>query len=391
MREGWRIRKLGDFADLQRGLTYSKGDEVPFSSKCVLRSNNIDLESAKLDLTELKYLRDDFAIPDDRKVKKNSIFICMSNGSKQHVGKVAFIDTDIDYAFGGFMGLIVPKEGIAPKYVFYSCQSSAYRLFLSSIGNGIGITNLRFTDLANYSLPVPPIAEQEKIVAELDCLTDIIEKMKQQLEELDKLAQSIFYDMFGDPESSSFPVKTLDGLSRTKLSYGSGASAIPYDGKLRYVRITDIDENGNLNDDIVSPSTFDEKYLLHEGDLLFARSGATVGKTYLYRAADGDAIFAGYLIRVVPDTRFVLPNYLFSFTKTGFYRRFIGLNAQAVAQPNINAKQYGSLKVVVPPLELQNEFAKKIEAIEKQKELVKQSIVETETLFNSRMDYWFNN
>ena len=241
------------------------------------------------------------------------------------------------------------------------------------------------------AIPVPPIAEQEKIVAELYCLTGIIEKKKQQLEELDKLAQSIFYDMFGDPESSSFPVKTLDGLSRTKLSYGSGASAIPYDGKLRYVRITDIDENGNLNDDIVSPSTFDEKYLLHEGDLLFARSGATVGKTYLYRAADGDAIFAGYLIRVVPDTRFVLPNYLFSFTKTGFYRRFIGLNAQAVAQPNINAKQYGSLKVVVPPLELQNEFAKKIEAIEKQKELVKQSIVETETLFNSRMDYWFNN
>ena len=79
MRDGWIIRNLGEIADLQRGLTYSKGDEVPFSSKRVLRSNNIDLDSSKLDLTELKYLREDFAIPEDRKVKKNSIFICNSS------------------------------------------------------------------------------------------------------------------------------------------------------------------------------------------------------------------------------------------------------------------------------------------------------------------------
>ena len=135
------IKRLGEIASFQRGLTYSKGDEAPLSSKCVLRSNNIDLESSSLDLTEIKYLRDDFIIPKDRKLKANSIFICMSNGSKQHVGKVAFIDKDMDYAFGGFMGLIVPSSEVSAKYVFYACQSSAYRSFLSQVGNGIGITN----------------------------------------------------------------------------------------------------------------------------------------------------------------------------------------------------------------------------------------------------------
>lgn len=154
--------KLGLIASFQRGLTYNKGDEVSSSSKVVLRSNNIDLETHSLDLTELKYLREDFVIPEDRKVKKDSIFICMSNGSKQHVGKVAFIDKDMDYAFGGFMGLIIPCSLVSAKYVFYACNSSLYRTFLSQVGNGIGITNLRFSDLQNFEFPLPSIDEQHR-------------------------------------------------------------------------------------------------------------------------------------------------------------------------------------------------------------------------------------
>ena len=188
--KGWKVKKLGDLAELQRGLTYSKGDEVPFSSKCVLRSNNIDLESHTLDLTELKYLREDFAIPEDRKVKKNSIFICMSNGSKQHVGKVAFIGEEMDYAFGGFMGLIVPKEGINPRYVFYACQSSSFRLFLSSIGNGIGITNLRFPDLATYSFHIPPLGLQCEFAQKIEAIEKQKELVKQSIVETETLFNS---------------------------------------------------------------------------------------------------------------------------------------------------------------------------------------------------------
>ncbi len=107
------IKRLGDIASFRRGLTYSKGDEASLSSKRVLRSNNINLEASSLDLNEIKYLRGDFIIPDDKKLKANTIFICMSNGSKQHVGKVAFVEKDMDYAFGGFMGLIVPSPEVS--------------------------------------------------------------------------------------------------------------------------------------------------------------------------------------------------------------------------------------------------------------------------------------
>lgn len=383
------IRRLGDIASFRRGLTYSKGDETPLSNKRVLRSNNIDLESSSLDLSEIKFLRDDFIIPEDRKLVANSIFICMSNGSKQHVGKVAFIEKDMDYAFGGFMGLIVPSTDVSAKYVFYACQSSAYRSFLSKVGNGIGITNLRFSDLENFEFPVPSLNDQNRIVAELDLLSGIIEKRYSQLKTLEDLSESIFYEMFGEPDDSPFEVVRLSQLSKEKLSYGSGASAIEYNGDVRYVRITDIQEDGTLTQTPVSPDSFDAKYLLHKGDILFARSGATVGKTYLYSDRDGKAIYAGYLIRFIPDTSIILPEYVFHFTRSQFYKAFVRSNAQAVAQPNINAQQYGNLSVNVPPMEMQRSFAKKISAIDSQISVIKQSIQATKDLLSSRMDSYF--
>lgn len=382
-------KRLSEIALLQRGLTYNKGDEVPSSSKIVLRSNNIDLDSHSLDLSELKYLREDFVIPEDRKVKKDSIFICMSNGSKQHVGKVAFIDRDMDYAFGGFMGLIVPKPSISAKYVFYACNSSSYRTFLSQIGNGIGITNLRFSELEKFEIPVPSIEEQQRIVDELDLLTGIIDKKNAQLRDLDTLAQSIFYEMFGDPSESKYPVAKLSSLATGKLSYGSGASAIIFDGQTRYVRITDIQEDGRLSPDAMSPSQYDAKYLLNDGDILFARSGATVGKTYLYDSKDGNAIYAGYLIRLVPNQEIVLPEYIYHFTRSHYYRAFIASNVQAVAQPNINAQQYGNLSVCVPPISEQKVFAEEIHSLESKRDMIWSSIKDTQTLLDSRMSHYF--
>ena len=244
-------------------------------------------------------------------------------------------------------------------------------------------------DLLALPIPVPPLSVQEQIVSELDLLSGIIEKKREQLKELDALAQSIFYDMFGDPEQSSYNIIPLSKLSNNKLSYGSGASAIPFNGEIRYIRITDIKEDGKLNTEAVSPSIMEEKYILNEGDILFARSGATVGKTYLYKESDGKAIYAGYLIRFIPNKEQVLPTYIYYYTKTDYYKAFISKSAQAVAQPNINAQQYGLFMVPVPPIPLQHQFATKIEAIERQKELIKQSISETETLFNARMQEHF--
>ena len=155
----------------------------------------------------------------------------------------------------------------------------------------------------------------------------------------------------------------LKDISLSKLEYGSGAAACEYDGKTRYVRITDIDNEGNLGMDVVSPNSVDDKYLLNDGDVLFARTGATVGKTYLYRSSAGRCIYAGVLIRVVPNQKIIRPDYLYYFTKSPQYKGFVQSSMKIVAQPNINAKQYGDLEFNVPSLEEQDLIIKKLNTI----------------------------
>ena len=155
----------------------------------------------------------------------------------------------------------------------------------------------------------------------------------------------------------------LKDISLSKLEYGSGAAACEYDGKTRYVRITDIDNEGNLGMDVVSPNSVDDKYLLNDGDVLFARTGATVGKTYLYRSSAGRCTYAGFLIRVVPNQKIIRPDYLYYFTKSPQYKGFVQSSMKIVAQPNINAKQYGDLEFNVPSLEEQDLIIKKLNTI----------------------------
>ncbi len=146
----------------------------------------------------------------------------------------------------------------------------------------------------------------------------------------------------------------LKELVTNKLEYGSGSAATSYDGETRYVRITDIDGQGRLGKEIVSPSNIDEKYLLNDGDILFARTGATVGKTYLYHTTDGRCIYAGFLIRAVPNMDLIRSDYLYYYTKSPQYKRFVNNSMKVVAQPNINAKQYGDLELEVPDLNSQD-------------------------------------
>ncbi len=299
-----------------------------------------------------------------------------------HTRVLKYIDFNFVLGADG-VKILQPTDDIKAKFLYYYLKW----FDVPSLGY-----SRHYKLLKECLVPVPPLPVQQQICSLLDKLSRVIEAKKEQLKELDNLAQSIFYDMFGDPVTNDkgWETSTIDNISTEKLSYGSGASAVEYDGRTRYIRITDINEIGDLNKDIKSPSEIDDKYLLKEGDLLFARSGATVGKTYCHNEKNGRCIYAGYLIKMRPNTLKVLPKYVFYYTKTDYYKAFV-MNAQnSVAQPNINAKQYGALMITVPPLPLQQAFAEKVEAIERQKELINQSIREVQTLFDSRMDYWFS-
>lgn len=180
-------------------------------------------------------------------------------------------------------------------------------------------------------------------------------------------------------------VKKLGEVCTGKGEYGSGSSAIAFDkSKPRYIRITDIKENGELNDEKVSPSGSDfDEYELSEGDILFARSGATVGKTYIHSEKNGYCIYAGYLIRFVVDRKVMLPKFLFHYTRSAFYNDWIKSQQRVVAQPNINAKQYGDLPIIVPPLPAQSAIVAELDSLHRLKGLQEQQLEEYDKLAQS--------
>ena len=165
-----------------------------------------------------------------------------------------------------------------------------------------------------------------------------------------------------------YPTKTIDEVSLVKGEYGAQSASVEYDpSRPRYVRITDINDDGTLNDDFVSSINpiDDEQYRLEYGDFMFARMGATVGKTYAF--IEGNQIFAGYLIRYKLNQEIINPRYLYWYTRLDEYWNWVKLNQSGAAQPGINAKKYGSLQVPVPPMELQEQFAAFVKQTDKSK------------------------
>jgi len=170
-------------------------------------------------------------------------------------------------------------------------------------------------------------------------------------------------------------LKTLDECISSKPEYGANASAKDFSPKLpRYVRITDITEDGHLsNVDTKSIAIEDgANYYLAEGDFLFARTGASVGKTYLYCAKDGVAAFAGYLIRYRVNKQTLRAEFLFQYTHSSEYWNWVKSITRTGAQPNINAQEYSSILLPIPPLPEQRKIAeilssadRSIEATEK--------------------------
>ena len=399
MMHNWTYKKLGEVVKCYRGLTYSKADEVPSSSKMVLRSNNIDLDTHALNFDDIKCVREDLPIAEDRKLKKDSIFICMSNGSMQHLGKVAYVDKDYDYAFGGFMGLIVPDpKEVFPKYVYYSLLAPNFLATILREGRGANINNLRFTDLENYSLPLPTYEEQQAIVRELDGINRLIDLQEEQLREYDRLAQSLFYTTFGDPATNpkGWEIKKMGEVCDVKGRIGFRG----------YTRndFVDSEKEGAIS---LSPTnivnnhmdytkcayvTWDKynespEIMVQVGDILLVKTGSSYGKCafvdYLPHESTINPQF------VVIKNHKISSRYLTAYLQCDAARIKYDEFVLGTAIPTFSQKSLNSMPVPIPPLALQQTFAAQIETIEQQKALIRRSLDETRTLLAARMQYYF--
>lgn len=311
-----------------------------------------------------------------------SQYRCPSNsviiGRKGSINNPLFVETEfwnVDTAFG-----VVPnKEVLCPKFFFLFCKSFDFtRLDVS-----VTIPSLRRVDILQIPIPVPPLPVQEQIVSELDLLSGIIEKKRKQLKELDALAQSIFYDMFGDPitNEKGWEVKKLEQVSTLLNGRAYKQDELLDSGKYKVLRVGNFFTNSSY---YYSDLELDEDKYCDNGDLLFAWS-ASFG-AFIWNG--GKVIYHYHIWKVLYDNKQLNIDYyrfLLNTMTTYFMKDVHGIGM--VHLTKVGMEQY---MLPIPPLPLQHQFATKIEAIEKQKELIKQSISETETLFNERMQHYFN-
>lgn len=175
-------------------------------------------------------------------------------------------------------------------------------------------------------------------------------------------------------QKSIYSNTLLKELLLKQPQYGANEEAKEYktEEEIRYIRITDIDDLGNLKDNNKkTASVIDTKYLLNYNDLLFARSGS-VGRCYIHKNTSEKAIFAGYLIRFVLDEEKCHPDYIFYYCNSNLYKYWVSAIERPAVQSNINSEEYKSMPIPLPPLSKQNEIAQKIQEIRQKANELKQ-------------------
>ena len=382
MKEGWTYKKLVDECSILYGY--------PFDSKCFSTSPDdmplIRIRDVKEGKTSTFYNGD---YPKDYIIHKGDYLIGM----------------DGEFNISPWQS----EDALLNQRVCkISCNTSSlliryvYRFLIKELKKiedetpFVTVKHLSAKKINQINIPVPPIAEQERIVAELDLLSGIIEKKKEQLKAYDQLAQSIFYSMFGDP------IDNPKGWETKKLSenvhemflgpFGSALKVDSYVPKeesycMVYEQKHAIQATINLDNHYINKEKFEslQRFEVKPHDFIMSCRG-TIGKLYQIPNNAPKGIIHPSLMKIRIKEEF--------YNSAFFQFLLVKIVANESTNGNcvqmaITAKELGKKELPVPPLSLQEEFAEKIEAIEKQKALVKASIAETETLFSSRMDYYF--
>ena len=344
MKEGWKVKKLGEVCEIYQPKTISTNALVENGKYLVYGANGVIGKYDQYNHTESELL-----------------MTCRG-------ATCGTINISEPYSWiNGNAMVIHPVEGnITMSYLKYVLRG----IDLSNVITGAAQPQITRQSLSPLLIPIPPLLEQSRIVEELDLLSNIIEKKRQQLSELDNLAQSIFYDMFGDPVTNEkgFPLCTVGDIY--KFQYGKGNKIPENKGEyLCYGSNGVVGYHTNYNSE-------DSPIIGHIG----AYAGiVNWGKGKHFVTYNG-------VICKLKDDRFN-PIYGYYMLKNQNYMEKVRGGA---AQPFVSYDLLESPQAVIPPLDLQQLFAQKIETIEKQKALIKQSIAETEELFNSRMDYYFS-
>ena len=292
------------------------------------------------------------------------------------------------------------NEELNPNYLYKIFKTDTFNKIINDNTTGSVRQNLKFDTLSNIKIPLPSIDEQNKLLEKYNDKIALAQEQEKEAKDIEQSIEEYLFEELGIEKieekkkssklqfvesknldrwdiwtfnhkyiSNKYTINFLKNIVIEKPLYGANEKGIKKITNTRYIRITDINEDGHLNDEIISPENVDEKFLLKENDFLIARSGNTVGKTFLYKNIYGRAIYAGYLVKYVLNLQKIIPEYLLYFTKSLYYKNWIQGNQRVSGQPNINGQEFLYSPIILPPMNIQDKIATEIK---KRKEKIKQ-------------------
>lgn len=405
--ESWRQTTLGKEVEIIRGITFPSSAKFrePANERIVcLRTTNIQ---EQVDWEDLLYVPESYVSNSGQYIRKNDILISMAN-SRELVGKVSLVTRDdVRCTLGGFISAIRCSETILPEFLMIILRAPATReKIIDSSTQTTNIANISLGRLRPLEIFLPSISEQLNIIQKVTQLLkqcDEIETTFSRHKEIGTAARRSAIDAIstaesleelqiaweriegnweviaGDPESMEsislliHDLATQGFLSRgenfevvqlkdiAQVNYGYTESAQRAEVGPKFLRITDI-QLGKVNWDAVPycpiSNADEERHLLRDGDLVFARTGATTGKSFLLNNPPR-SVCASYLIRVRPDARKVLPEYLYLYFQSGQYWVDVKSGMSGTAQGGFNSSKLGALAIKIPDLATQAEIVKK--------------------------------
>ena len=390
MREGWEYKKLGDVCTIERG-----GSPRPIADYITESADGINwikigdaVEESKYILFTKEKIRPE-GIKKSRFVHKGDVILSNS----MSFGKPYILGID-GCIHDGWLVLHDNNNTFSKDYLYYVLSSPIMYSKFTQLAVGGVVNNLNSNIVREVVVAIPPLSTQQSIVSELDKINELIRLKKEQLKDYDNLAQSIFYEMFGDPvvNEKGWEAKKIGEVCLIERG-GSPRPIKDYitedeDG-LNWIKIGDAQEGSifiNSTKEKIRKEGLKKTRMVHKGDFILSNS-MSFGRPYIM-GVDG-CIHDGWLVLHDTNNTFNKLYLYYSLAHKSMYQQFKQMAVGGVVN-NLNSEMVRRVLVLVPPLIVQQEFANRIELIEMQKKQIISTIQALETLLASRMQYWFD-
>lgn len=392
------MAKVKDIAMQIRGVSYHPEDlhdNLDEDSVVLLRANNI--KDGKLILDDVVYVSKS-KVAEQQYLQTGDILICASSGSKELVGKAAFVDSVKNpMTFGAFCKVVRPQPEYS-EYLGHYFNSPVYRRKISALSAGANINNIKNEHIDNLDIQLVDEKERREIITILNELNMLIFLRKQQLAKLDELVKARFVETFGDMllNSLGWLEKPLECLADIVSGITKGRKTTETDlQEVPYMAVSNV-KNGYIDwttvKTILATRQEMEQYRLLPDDILMTEGGDPdkVGRGAIIKNPLENSIHQNHIFRVRLDESELLPSFFAEYLQHQKAKRyFLGCAKQTTGIASINMRQLKSLPVLLPPLSLQNEFAAFVERVDQQKQTVQQSLEKLELLKKALMQEYF--